>query len=187
MDIQTVDRLTEAIEFATIANQNQYRKSGELPYISHPFTVGTLLIGVGASIEVIIGGYLHDTIEDTSVTAEELEKIFGEQITEIVLGCSEPDKSLSWEDRKEYTIDYLRREASVDVCMVMCADKLHNIRTTVNELSSYGEVVWERFNRGRDQQAWYYQQIVAILGEKVPEFPLYLLLKAEVERVFEVN
>src|SRR5690625_5445829 len=117
MDIQTVDRLTEAIEFATIAHQNQYRKRGELPYISHPFTVGTLLIGVGASIEVIIGGYLHDTIEDTSVTAEELEKIFGEQSTEIVLGCSEPHKVLYAGDRKEYTIDYLRREASVDVCM----------------------------------------------------------------------
>jgi len=186
MDIQTVDRLSDAIEFATIAHQNHDRKGGDLPYISHPFTVGTLLIGVGASIEVVIAGYLHDTIEDTSVTAEELRHVFGEQITGIVLGCSERDKSLSWEERKADTIDYLRRKAPVDVCMVMCADKLHNIRTTINDLRTQGEVVWERFNRGKDEQAWYYKQIVSILGDKVPEFPLYLLLKAEVERVFGV-
>lgn len=187
MDIETVDRLSKAIEFATIAHQNQLRKSGELPYISHPFTVGTLLAEVGAPIEVIIGGYLHDTIEDTSVTEVELREVFGEHITNIVFGCSEPDKSLSWEARKEHTIDYLRREASIDVYMVICADKLHNLRTTANDLRTYGEVVWERFNRGRDQQAWYYRQIVSVLGNKLSEFPLYLLLETEVERVFGVQ
>ncbi|HAQ06826.1 MAG TPA: phosphohydrolase, partial [Bacillus bacterium] len=63
---------------------------------------------------------LHDTVEDTKITLADIDLEFGNEIAEIVKGCSEPDKSLSWEERKEHTIDYLKT-ASKDIRVVACA------------------------------------------------------------------
>ena len=175
-----------AIEFAAKAHRNQVRKGTDIPYIAHPYAVGLLLLRAGCSEEVVVAGILHDTVEDTSMTLEDIRKNFGDKIAAVVKGCSEPDKSLAWEARKQHTIEFLRT-APLEVRMVVCADKLHNLRTIAVEHQKIGDEVWKRFNRGRKEQEWYYRALVESLcyqldvEEKTTLFQQFL---NEVENVF---
>ncbi|WP_033828919.1 HD domain-containing protein [Bacillus andreraoultii] len=173
----------KAIEIAAKAHDHQYRKTSKLPYIIHPFSVGILLLQHGYSDIIVAAGILHDTVEDTELTLDEIKLAFGETIAHIVRGASEENKQLSWEERKQATLDHLPNE-SYEVCLVVCADKLHNIRSIRRELEIEGEKVWNRFNRGRDKQAWYYRGIVRCLREKLDGEELFSQLAKEVEEVF---
>ncbi len=153
-----------AIEVAVKAHQNQVRKGTDIPYVIHPLAVGIILAKAGCSDDVIIAGILHDTVEDTSVTLDDLQNIFGEKVSAIVEGASEPDKSLSWEKRKRHTHDFLKR-ASLDVKFVALADKLNNISATASDYLETGEELWKRFNRGKEAQKWYYQGLVQVLRD----------------------
>src|SRR5438045_7386901 len=94
-----------AIEVAARAHYGQVRKGTDIPYISHPYAVGMMLARAGCPEEVIAAGILHDTVEDTYITLEYLRETFGEQVTLIVEGCSEPDHgSAPWEVRKAHSL-----------------------------------------------------------------------------------
>jgi (p)ppGpp synthase/HD superfamily hydrolase len=175
-----------AIELASKAHKNQIRKTSEIPYISHPFAVGMILCGVGCSDDLVAAGILHDTVEDTPVTLEDIRREFGDRVASIVEGCSEPDKSLSWEARKEHTLESLKT-ASLDVRLVTCADKLHNVKTIAAAHGRLGENVWERFRRGREKQAWYYHGLVQTLQADIDDDryqALYQEFRREVEALF---
>jgi len=159
MSEQIID---EAIEVAAKAHTRQVRKASDVPYISHPYAVGIMLARAGCSDEIVAAGILHDTVEDTYITLEDLREKFGEKVAEIVEGCSEPDKSATWEQRKQHTLEYLRT-APWDVRVVSCADKLHNARTILAAREEMGDKVWERFKRGRKEQEWYYRALVESL------------------------
>ncbi|MCH6269109.1 HD domain-containing protein [Bacillus sp. FJAT-50051] len=133
--------------------------------------------------EVVAAGILHDTDEDTDYKLKDIKHDFGEEIAEIVAGCSEPDKSLSWEDRKEHTIEFLKN-ASSDIRAVACADKLHNIRSIIKDYEQDGDEVWQRFNRGKEQQEWYYTNLVESLRHQ-GAFSLVEELEKEVIRLFK--
>jgi len=158
--------INRAIEIAVKAHEKQLRKGTEIPYIVHPLSVGIILAKGGAPEEVIVAGILHDTIEDTDVTFEEIREIFGESIANIVKGASESDKSLPWEERKQHTIDSLASE-SIEVLLVICADKLDNLRSIASEYQRIGEVVWKRFRRGKESQFWYYSSVARGLEKKL--------------------
>jgi (p)ppGpp synthase/HD superfamily hydrolase len=174
--------INNALEIASRAHELQYRKGTNIPYITHPVAVGMILLYEGYREEVVAAGILHDTVEDTDITLEDLKREFGSDIANIVEGCSEPDKSLSWEERKHHTIEFLKT-ASEDIKAVACADKLHNIRTIIDDHVKEGEAVWNRFKRGREQQEWYYRSLVKSLGY-TSSFPLLKQLKTEVEKLF---
>ncbi|GIO13582.1 phosphohydrolase [Cohnella xylanilytica] len=172
----------QAIEFAAYAHRNQKRKGTDIPYVSHPYAVGMILRQAGCPDEVVAAGLLHDTLEDTETTAEQLRDLFGPAVLEIVVGCSEPDKGASWEERKRHTLEELR-SASLAIRQVACADKLHNIRSIRRDLAVHGEKAWDRFKRGRDSQQWYYTGLVESLGHE-SRFALLDELEAEVKAVF---
>ena len=98
----------KAIEMAVQAHANQKRKGTDQPYIVHPLSVGMLLMKHGYPEHLVIAGLLHDTLEDTDLTEEEIRRVFGDPVAELVRGCSEPDKSLPWEERKKHTLSYLQ-------------------------------------------------------------------------------
>jgi len=176
--------IDKAIEFAAKAHRDQLRKGTDIPYISHPFAVGIILVEAGCEPEVVAAGILHDTLEDTDTSYDDLASRFGSAVADIVVGCSEPDKSLSWEQRKEHTVQYLKT-APGPIRLVACADKLHNVRSTLRAMESCGdsELVWKRFKRGREQQEWYYRELIESLGHE-SSFPLLDTLKREVELLF---
>ncbi|MGA9290783.1 MAG: HD domain-containing protein [Anaerobacillus sp.] len=179
--------IEKAIEASALAHDGQYRKQSSLPYLSHPVTVGFYLIESGSPEEVIAAGILHDVIEDTALNFDDLKAGFGEKIATLVLECSEPDKSLEWEKRKQHTVNELRT-ASFSVKQIVCADKLHNLTTIQNDYEREGSLVWERFNRGVEKQRWYYQSVyrslMMNLSDEEKNFPLFVKLNETIHKVF---
>ena len=157
-----------------------------IPYISHPMAVAILLARAGAAEDVIMAALLHDTVEDTGMTLQEIEKAFGPGVAGIVEGCSEPDKSLPWEERKEHTLEYLK-DAPHNVWLVSCGDKLQNVRGMALGYSKHKEAFWQRFNMGKDGQVWYYQGLVESLRCNREYHPaLFDQFEAEVEKFVEI-
>ncbi len=150
--------IEEAIEIAAQAHDGQFRKGTQTPYITHPYAVGLILMDVGCSESVVIAGILHDTVEDTDLTLDCIRNSFGSIVADIVDGCSE-NKSLRWRERKTERIEALK-SASTEVCLVTCADKLHNLRTVISEYDDIGEEVWDRFHGGIEAQEWYYRSVL---------------------------
>jgi len=179
-----------AIEFAARAHRHQLRKGSDTPYISHPYSVGLLLTRAGFDPEVVAAGILHDTIEDTPVTLGEIRDIFSDRVAAIVEGCTEPDRAATWEERKEHTIHYLQT-ATYEIRSVSCADKLHNLSTVAEGYAIYGDDVWSRFKRGKNQQAWYYRSLVAVLCDYTPpgqpSVPFCAAFSSLVEQVFSAG
>lgn len=178
-----LNSINKAIIFAAKAHEGQYRKSTNIPYITHPFAVGMLLQQEKCSEEVIAAGILHDTIEDTDVSYEELVEHFGETIAQLVQAVSENDKSLPWEERKQRTINAIS-EASTAEIQIIIADKLHNLQSIRADLEIQGEDVWLRFNSGKQEQHWYYSSIFNVLRPRRKECRLIGKLEKEVKAVF---
>jgi (p)ppGpp synthase/HD superfamily hydrolase len=174
--------IDKALQIAAMEHEGQYRKNTKIPYIVHPVAVGMILQKAGYSEGMVAAGILHDTVEDTELTMADIEREFGTEIAAIVAGCSEPDKSLSWEERKEHTIEFLKT-APEEIRVVACADKLHNVMSIRSDAEQNGDTVWTRFRRGKAQQEWYYRNVIESLGY-TSKFPLLDELELEVNRLF---
>lgn len=175
--------LTEAFMFAYKAHEGQYRKIGGLPYIVHPVEVALELARNGADEKLIAAGYLHDTIEDAGITKEEIEAAFGREIADIIAYDSE-DKTKSWEERKSKMLENLSRPGELDYKMLICADKLSNLRSMYDELQKKGDEIWSGFNRGKDKQAWLAYETVKALSP-LGGMPMYEELKQLSEKIFK--
>lgn len=147
-------RLNEAIKFAVDHHAGQFRKATVRPYIGHPLEAMLLLQSMDADIDLQIAGVLHDTIEDTDATAEEIRALFGEDVTRLVTAHSE-DKSLSWTERKTHAIEELAA-SDKRLKMLVMADKVSNLRSMAADHRRIGDALWNRFNAPYDRQAWYY-------------------------------
>ncbi|MBI4146702.1 bifunctional (p)ppGpp synthetase/guanosine-3',5'-bis(diphosphate) 3'-pyrophosphohydrolase [Candidatus Woesearchaeota archaeon] len=173
----------KAVVFAAQAHAGQYRKGTRIPYLIHPLGVMKTLLEHGASDEAAIAGVLHDTIEDTDTTPEQIEKAFGKKVLELVQAATEPHRNEPWEKRKEHTIAFLKT-ANEEICMVSCADKLDNIKSIKNDLATIGEDVWTKFNRPKEKQAWYYQALAEAFNRKDLTNKLFKIFREEVKQVF---
>ncbi len=160
----------EAILFAAQAHYGQCRKGTKIPYIVHPLNTAKILIETGCPEDVVAAAVLHDTVEDTPASLEDIRRRFGETVARIVEGASEPDKEKPWEQRKEHTIEFLR-SAPEAVLLVSCADKIENLEAIREDLGRVGEELWSRFRRGRDKQAWYYRTVLAVLEDRLTGEP----------------
>lgn len=175
--------IDKAINFAAIAHKEQVRKAAAIPYVAHPFAVGMMLQKAGCADEVIAAGLLHDTLEDTETTYDQLVTEFGRQVAEIVQAASEQDKSLPWEERKQATIAALPFVTKEALQVIVC-DKLHNIRSIHEAAEAEGAKAWEHFNQGKSNQHWYYSNILKQLKPRRGEFKLIRELEREVNRLF---
>jgi (p)ppGpp synthase/HD superfamily hydrolase len=181
------DILFEAIEFAVQAHRGHFRKGTGIPYIFHPLNVGRRLLELGCSLVVVVAGILHDTLEDTPTALEDIRTGFGEDVANLVSLVSEPDKSDTWENRKKHTLMTLE-SASEEVLLVAIADKIDNIQSIQRALEREGETVWLRFNRPKEAQAWYYQNLVGVFRQRLttePGMSLVEDLQAGVMQVFQ--
>lgn len=178
--------LSKAIKVAADAHMNQLRKGTTLPYIFHPMEAAKILADNNCSEELMIAALLHDTLEDTNITPDYIKVQFGKEILEVVLGASEPDKDkpdVTWRDRKQRTIEYLKKDASKAVLLVACADKLSNIRSIYKDYQEAGDKIWDRFNAGYKDQKWYYQNLVFSF-KGISSFKMYDEFRVLVRKVF---
>lgn len=187
------EAVSKAIAFAmekhgSVVNKDgtvgQKRKGSCLPYIVHPLEVWNILRINNCSVTVQIAGLLHDTLEDTDTTPDEIREHFGDDVLSLVLSESE-DKTKTWKERKQHTIDALAHDP-VEAMQVTCADKLSNIRSQVYDYAQIGNALFDRFNKESNPslQAWYYRGIVAAL-KPLSGMAMYEELKSSVEEVYK--
>lgn len=161
----------KAAEFAAKAHEGTFRKGTKIPYIFHPMEVAQLVAMMKGEPEVIAAAYLHDVLEDTNVTAEEIEQTFGKRVLSLVQQETE-DKSLTWKERKAATIRHLA-SASYDVKILTLADKLSNLRASARDYMVLGEDFWQRFNeKKKESHQWYAKGILDGLND-LSELPEY--------------
>lgn len=149
----------EAIEFAVAAHRGQVRKGSSVPYVVHPISAARILLEAGCPEHLAVAAVLHDVIEDTAISPEELALRFGHRVAELVLLATEPNRFLSWEERKGRTVRFLEATSDEEALLVTLADKLDNIASIRDALENFGEDLWKRFKRGRNQQKWYYSSL----------------------------
>mgnify|MGYP001583407567 FL=1 len=166
-------RIEKAIQVASHAHRNQTRKSdGNMPYISHPFSVLVILSEHTKDENTMIAGLLHDVLEDADpneYTEQKLRDIFGEKVVSIVKEVSEQkdssrskvDARNSWQKRKEEYLEHLRN-ASEEALLVSTADKLHNILSLTEDSKHEGPNRWFRFNAPKEKQLWFYKKFAEI-------------------------
>jgi (p)ppGpp synthase/HD superfamily hydrolase len=186
--------IQKAIRFSTKTHevyQKQKRKGKDIPYITHPLTVGLILARAGASEEVIIAGILHDTIEDSvepkKVHRDMIAERFGEKVMALVLSVTETDKSLSWEERKQKALEHIEIFTH-DSVLVKSADVIANWSELLDDYIYDGDATFKRFNSSKERLLQNVSHVIGALLERWPKSPLaedLLLLDNRLENIIE--
>ncbi|MFR4878527.1 MAG: HD domain-containing protein [Ruthenibacterium lactatiformans] len=163
--------LCQATRLAAQAHDGAYRKGGRAPYLLHVMETAEIVGTMTEDEDVLAAAVLHDVLEDTSVTEEELRETVGGHVTELVLAVSENKRrerpaEMTWRLRKQESVERLLKEPRLEVKMIALGDKLSNIRALQREYGILGEQVWERFNnKSKAEQGWYYQAVTDALQD----------------------
>lgn len=160
----------KALTFAAAAHDGMKRKGSALPYIIHPAECVAIAASLTDNPEILAAAALHDTLEDTAVTREDLEREFGPAVTALV--CSDSEDKMphlppasSWKQRKQATIQALQT-ASREEKIVAMADKLSNLRSMHTDHEAIGDALWDRFNqKDKRMHEWYYRGVLSQLKE----------------------
>jgi len=161
-------RFKDALEFAISVHAGQVRKGTSIPYVAHLLAVCSLVLANGGSEEQAIAALLHDSLEDhpEKVTAVEIEQRFGPRVMNLVVACTDTPADYTggpkppWRDRKVAYLDHIR-SAGPEGSIVSLADKLDNARAIVADCRQVGDMLWSRFSAGKDEQLWYYRELVS--------------------------
>ena len=163
-------RLMDAAAFAMTIHADQVRKGSGVPYLGHLLGVASLVLEHGGDEDQAIAGLLHDAIEDQGAHQEPaIRERFGARVADIVRGCTDADTlpKPPWQARKEAYIHHLE-DASPDILLVSCADKVFNARAIVTDLKTHGDAVFERFTASKDGTLWYYGTLAEVFARRMP-------------------
>ena len=169
------DLLDRAIVFAVKAHHNTERRGKGFPYIVHPMEAVEIVATITSDQELLAAAALHDTVEDTEVTIEQLRAEFGDRIANLVYaesdrfteGVSEED---SWHNRKQAAIDRLVA-APYDAKVVALGDKLSNMRAIWRDYQVKGDELWGIFHvTDKASHEWHYRGLAASLRDLADTF-----------------
>lgn len=162
------DLLNRAIIYATKAHAGQMRKGTNLPYIVHPMEALAIVATMTDDPEMLAAAVLHDVVEDTAVTTDDVRREFGDRVAALVAVDTNAPRTpdSTWRSRKQAAMDRLAA-APYDGKVVAMGDKLSNLRAIALDYSKHGEELWKRFKApgGRDDIAWYYRGLASSLSE----------------------
>ena len=162
--------LDRAIIFAVKAHAGTERRGKGFPYIVHPMEAMEIVATITPDQALLAAAALHDTVEDTDVTIEDIRAEFGDRVASLVAqeseerpeGVSDED---SWHDRKQAAITRLAK-APRDAKIVALGDKLSNIRAIASDHANLGDVLWERFHaKDPKDHEWHYRGLADSLRE----------------------
>jgi len=161
LDTNLFDR---ALHFATDAHAGTERRGKGFPYIIHPCEAAAIVATITNDPELLAAAVLHDTVEDTEVTLEDIRSHFGERVATLVAHETAP-KADSWRARKQSQINQLEA-ASIDAKIVAIGDKLSNMRAIANDYLEIGDQLWSRFHTpgGKKDIEWYYRGLAQALA-----------------------
>ena len=182
--------LDKAIIFAVKAHANTERRGKGFPYIVHPMEAMEIVATMTSDQELLAAAALHDTIEDTDVTVEEIRAEFGDRVARIVdnesdrfeAGVSEED---SWRSRKQAAIDRLA-SVSIESKMVALGDKLSNMRAIWRDYEMKGDELWKIFHApgGKPDHEWHYRGLADSLKDLNETFA-YQEFVSLIDKVFD--
>ena len=185
MDTSVLDK---AIVFAVKAHAGTERRGKAFPYIVHPLEAVEIVATMTTDQELLAAAALHDTVEDTDVTLDDIRREFGDRVAKLVEeesdvfmeGVSEAD---SWHERKQAAIDRLSR-ASRDAKMVALGDKLSNARIIYRDFVQKGDKLWSIFHvKDVKEHEWHYRGLASSLKELEGTFA-YMEFTDLVEKIF---
>ena len=185
MDTSVLDK---AIVFAVKAHAGTERRGKAFPYIVHPLEAVEIVATMTTDQELLAAAALHDTVEDTDVTLDDIRREFGDRVAKLVEeesdvfmeGVSEAD---SWHERKQAAIDRLSR-ASRDAKMVALGDKLSNARIIYRDFVQKGDKLWSIFHvKDVKEHEWHYRGLASSLKELEGTFA-YTEFTDLVEKIF---
>lgn len=177
-------RIEQAIRAAAVLHQTQLRKgSMAFPYVTHLVATAFTLMDYTNDEDVIIAALLHDTLEDTDYTIDELQEDFGGRVRELVEAVTEPKSTpqnkVSFRDRKLTYANQLKK-APIEAVLIAAADKMHNFRTMVEDYTGATNRFIEDFGKNFDERLEVYQVIANVINNRL-EGPIL----AEFNHVFE--
>jgi guanosine-3',5'-bis(diphosphate) 3'-pyrophosphohydrolase len=184
------DLLNDSIKFAADAFAGQVRKCSGEAAVLHSLEAAAIVASMTHDNEVIAAAVLHDVVEDAGITGEKLLRRFGKRVTELVLAETEnrdQNESMvkSWRKRKEEAIEFLRHTDDAGVKMVFLGDKLSNMRALNNDLSQFGNGIWEEFHqKDPEEHHWYYRTIADLLSD-LRNFPAWKEYDRLIREVFQ--
>ena len=163
-----MQRFNEALRFAIDAHADMYRKGGA-PYIVHPIEVAVIASTMTIDEDVLCAAVLHDVVEDTPVTIDDVREAFGDRVAELVKSETEdkhedlpPEET--WYMRKRDSLKELRSSDDPAVHILWLSDKLSNMRSFKRMHEVRGDKLWEAFHQSDPKlQAWYYNSIAQAL------------------------
>ena len=167
MNTELLDR---AIAFAVEAHAGTERRGKGFPYIVHPMEAMAIVATMTSDLELLAAAVLHDTVEDTDVTPEQIRQAFGERVAALVAADTDirvdgMKREDSWHARKQAAIDRLA-VASTDAKMVALGDKLSNMRAIARDSAAQGDRLWQLFRIADPQaHAWHYRGLADALRE----------------------
>lgn len=167
--------LDKAIEFAVKAHANSERRGKGFPYIVHPLEAMSIVASMTPDQELLAAAALHDTVEDTGVSIDDIRGEFGDRVADIVKAESDVfteglSEEASWHDRKKAAIDRLAA-APLEAKMVAMGDKLSNMRAIWRDYQEKGDELWKIFHaKDKSDHEWHYRGLAASLSELSDSF-----------------
>lgn len=165
-----MDLIENALIFATQAHSGQKRKNSTTPYILHPIEAAVIASTITDDPEIIAAVILHDTVEDTDVTSDDIRTEFGDRVADIVAGDTEDgqddvSREESWLSRKKNSLSILA-QSNCDIKIMWLSDKLSNMRSFCRMHQQEGDDMWQHFHqKDKAIQEWYYRSIADSLSE----------------------
>ena len=184
MDTSLLDR---AIRFAVDAHSGVERRGKGFPYIVHPMEAMSIAATMTADQEILAAAALHDVVEDTEVTLDDIRSQFGDRVALLV--DTESDRfedGMDWLSRKEESLRRLK-EASRDEKIVAMGDKLSNMRAIARDYTSEGEIFWDRFRvKDKSVHGWRYHALLDAFSDMADTYA-YQEFEFLVKRIFPMD
>lgn len=164
-------RIEQAMRAAAVLHQEQRRRGKmPLPYITHLAAVAWLVSDYTKDEDTIIAAWLHDTLEDTDYSSSELEEDFGGKVRKLVETVTEPKEKdgqkLKWKERKEAYLEQLK-VGPEESLLIAAADKIHNMRSIVEEYYDNHADFIKDFKGSLDERAMRYQDLSNLLNRRL--------------------
>jgi hypothetical protein len=159
-------RFQLALDLAARGHAGQPRKGTDppIPYVTHPVAVACLAAHYGGSEDAVLAALIHDLPEDTPIKLDEIERVLGPRVRDIVAPLTE-EKALPWVIRKRRAVEKYRI-ADAETRLVAGLDKLHALLGFARDPEAREPAFWTRFNAGKELQAWFYHSVAeAFAGE----------------------
>lgn len=183
--------IQKAKEYAYLKHQGQTRKGKQVPFTNHLDEAYDIAKTLTDDEVILSATYLHDVVEDTDATIDDVRELFGDEVAYYVaLETEDKREHLSSRDtrkiRKEEQLTHLNEFKTKELTIIVLADKLANTNEMVKDYHEVGDDLWLRFNNNQlDELGWYYRSMADIIGEFHRESDAYRQLVSNIEFLFD--